>query len=584
MNRFSRVVLLLFLGALFRGACASAPETERAGGNPEAGDAVSRPRFVLYASPSSRRLLQGEAVDLRARVNVWRDLLRARGASYRILTHPDQWKVIPPGVAIILPSAYALDEGERRLLSERLAAGDSLLATGVPGSLDGAGKFAGPGFAGELFGPVAQPSETARDAQFLIVVGDTPLTYRLPAGARLWIGKAGSGDRVTFRQAGGGYVSDWSRRPGEGGILPFPANQKGRRVLLGWNETVWGTKADDLHTLAGAAIDWVEGRPIAYLATWPWPYRAALTLGVDATWRFEHLPALAQLLQRHGAVASFHLLAADVAGQAALLARLSSSGHDVASLGDRWHRFAGLSEDDQSRRVAFSARSLDKTLGAGRGLAGLRPPEGATDAATEKAVIRHGGSYLVDVGRVESALPEWSMQGALVLLPNTLNLEGGGAAPAVQARRWNESLQGELARTLTLGGYAYIGVDAAALVPGGPLYATFAGFLSSARQKPMLWLGKATAIARWWQERKRISLDGQVDGADLVLTLNVDPGLPIDFPLAVPIHPPPGRERISLTETLLEARLETTADGGQTLVLRGLKEGQYRLRLRFSPR
>ncbi len=583
MNQVSRIVLLFFLLALLRSACAVAPETGRTSASTDVSDA-SRPQFVLYASPSSRRLFQGEATDLRARVNVWRDLLRARGASYRILTHPDQWKAVPPGVAIVLPSAYALDERERRLLTERLAAGDSLLATGLPGSLDEAGKFIGAGFAGELFGAVAQPSENARDAQFLVVVGDTPLTHRLAAGTRLWIGKASPGERVTFRQTGGGYVSDWSRRFGENGIFPFSTDPKARRVLLGWTENLWGGKAGDLHTLAGAAVDWVEGRPIAYLATWPWPYRAALTLGVDATWRFEHLPALAQLLQRHGAVASFHLLAADVEGQAALLARLLAAGHDVASLGDRWHPFSGLSEEEQSRRVAFSARSLDKALGMGRPLAGLRAPEGATDAATEKAVIRHGGSYLVDVGRVESALPEFSTQGALILLPNMLNLEGGGVPPAAQARRWNENLQSELARTLALGGYAYIGVDAAALVPGGPLYAAFAGFLSSARQMPTLWLGKATAVARWWHERKRVSLDSQVEGADLVLTLSVDRGPPIGFTLAVPIHPPPGREHISLVETLPEARLETATDGGQALVLKGLGEGQHRLRLRFSPR
>mgnify|MGYP001363866860 CR=1 FL=1 len=584
MNRVSRVVLLVFLFSLLRGACAAAPETGRASGNPDVPDVVSRPLFVLYASPSSRRLLQGEEIDLRARVNVWRDLLRARGASYRILTHPDQWKAVPPGVAIVLPSAYVLDEPERRLLTERLAAGDSLLATGLPGSLDESGKFAGVEFASELFGPVTQPSENARDAQFLIVVGDTPLTYRLAAGSRLWIGKASLGDRVTFRQAGGGYVSDWSRRPGENGVFPFLADPKARRVLLGWTETLWSGKEGDLRTLAGAAVDWVEGRPVAYLATWPWPYRAAVTLGVDATWRFEHLPALAQLLQRHGAAASFHLLAADVEGQAALLTTLLAAGHDVASLGDRWHPFAGLSGDDQSRRVAFSARSLNKALGAGRAFAGLRAPEGATDVATEKAVIQHGGSYLVDVGRVESALPEFSTHGTLVLLPNTLNLEGGGATPATQARRWRESLQGELARTLTLGGYAYIGVDAAALVPGGPLYGAFAGFLSSARQMPALWLGKATTVARWWQERKRISLDSRVEGAYLVLTLNVDRGPPIDFPLALLIHPPPGKEHISLAEAMPEARLETAADGRQVLVLKGLREGQHRLRLCFSQR
>ena len=70
-----------------------------AGAQAPQGVAAAKP-FVIYVSPASRKFLQKEGPDLKARVNLWRDIIAARGAPYVIVTHPLQLAKTPPGVAI----------------------------------------------------------------------------------------------------------------------------------------------------------------------------------------------------------------------------------------------------------------------------------------------------------------------------------------------------------------------------------------------------------------------------------------------------------------------------------------------------
>lgn len=542
--------------------------------------ALQRPLVVLYASPASMHLLQRGAMDLRARVNLWRDLLRERGDNYRILTQPEQWRSVAPGAAIVLVSAYAMSQAEQQLLQDRLAAGDSLLATGYPASRDESDKPVVSSFVSSVFGPLAPTAERAPTGEFMVVVGDTPLTYPLNTGTRLWLGKDEAGARPALRRPGAGYLSDWSRQPGPSGLLSFASNDRTRRVLLGWPETAWDPRTKDWHTLAGAALDWVEGRPLAYLATWPAPYRAAMSFGVNATWRFENLPHVAQLFQAHAVRASFYLLASDAARQVPILSQLVQGGHDVGSLGDLWRPFVGETAELQAHRVEIGAQSLRKALGEGQAFSGLRTPEGATDANTESAVLRQGGDYLVDLGRIDSVVPVLAQAGQLTLLSDTLTLDTDNAA---ESARWGQSLIDQRERALALHGYAFVGLDAAAMTPDSALDATLNRFLTDSRSTaPELWLASAAQVSHWWKARQRIKLESHQEDADLVLKLDVATGPPIEFPVAISLVPPVGSVLAGITEPRPDSRLELRPDGTQSLVITGLSQGTRSVRLHLS--
>ena len=538
------------------------------------------PLVVLYASPASGQLLRLSALDQKARVNMWRDLLHERGDPYRIVTHPGQWDDIAPGAAIVLVSAYALSEQEKALLKKRLDGGDSLLATGNPASRDESNNPVDSKFVNTLFGPAVPPAAPAPAGEFIVVAGNTPLTYALPTGTRLWVGKDPQRQRAALMAPGAAYISDWSRHAAAGGVLAYASVGISRRVLLGWPETDWDARSKDWRTLASAALDYVEGHPIAYVETWPAPYQAAMSFGVNATWHLENLANLAKLFDEQQVKASFHLLAPDLAAHAATLRTMVQAGHDVASLGDVWRPFAGQPRGEQERRLKVAADGLHQALGRRDAFSGLRTPEAATDVNTQAAVASAGGHYLVDLGRIDSALPVLAEAGQLTLLPSTLTLDSSNAE-AIQ--QWGQLLADERKRALQLHALSYVGLDDVNLGSDGNSRDTLRQFLAQTRQQSSIWLASAAQVSQWWQLSQRIRLQTRQEGADLLLTLLVDTDHPIAFPVAIAIVPPPGRSRIRIAEPQAGMKLETQSDASTSLVIQGLPAGSQQIRLHFDP-
>src|SRR5204862_6172616 len=131
-----------------------------------------------------------------------------------------------------------------------------------------------------------------------------------------------------------------------------------RRALLGYPEVAWDAKMADYVKLANLALDWVEGKPVAYLHSWPWPARGAVTLGVDALWRFENVPRLSDAMSKAGVNGSFHFLSTDASANAAAIKDLLKAGHSVGGFGDSTQPFAGQPPGEQSARVEKMVRGF----------------------------------------------------------------------------------------------------------------------------------------------------------------------------------------------------------------------------------
>src|SRR5258706_10413467 len=174
----------------------------------------------------------------------------------------------------------------------------------------------------------------------------------------------------------------------------------------------------------------------------------------------------------HGMRASFHFLPADARANAALVHDLVKSGQSVGGFGDDVQPFAGQPEAEQRARIERMAQAFRDALGADFSVRGLRAPQGATDAATEKAAASL--DYLVDVGRVDSAVPVLSDGRRLLVLSASTNLDGTSTPDAIAA-----GLADATTRTDMLGGYAFVGVDAAALMRESAVDAALATFIES---------------------------------------------------------------------------------------------------------
>lgn len=538
--------------------------------------AAAKTTFILFASPVSRKLLAAEPVDLKWRVNRWRDLLQERGASYTIATHAAQLALLPRGAVLIMPSAIALGDEERRVVAERLASGDSLLATGMPGTVDEQGAAVAPRFLEETFGVKAQPAPVA-DRKFLVVAGDTPLTYALPAGSRLWIGARDRFPTPLLSAPGAAYLSDWSRASGATGMLAFTTVGTSRRALLGWHEGVWEGQPEQYRRLAQLALDWVEGRPVAHARAWPSPYRAAMTIGVDSLWRFENIAPIAQTLAKSGVRASFHIPSSDAAANAAALQELPRAGHSVGGFGDAAEPFAGKPGNVQQARVEAMVQGFRNALGADSPAVGLRAPQGATDEATERAAASL--DYLVDAGRVDSSIPVLAANQRLVLLSANASFDASSTLEAIAS-----GLAGAASRAQLLRGYAFVGVDGAAFLPDSAMQVGLARFLDSRAKGDALWMASAADVSAWWRARQRLGVATAWDAGESVLTVDITVGEPLPHAAAVALVPPPAVGNVSIDGAgVAGATLQAGADASRSLVLTGMQPGKYRLRLRFQP-
>jgi len=532
---------------------------------------VSAKGFVIYASPTSRKLLQGEAPDLKARANHWRDLLAARGSSYTIVTHPRQLAAVPIGIALILPSAVALDDEEKRLITERMEAGEGLLATGMPGTLDVTGTPVSPAFLEKTF-QVSAKATPRGDRGFLITVGDTPLTYTLAPGTRVWVGKEKFATPL-LSESGAGYLSDWSRSTGETGLVAFATVGKSRRALMGWTEAAWDGQAADFRKLAEAALDWVEGKPSAWLRTWPWPYRGAVTIGIDSLWKFENAPRAASRLAERGVHGSFHFVSDQVEPNAAIIRDLAKGGQAVGGFGDSTQPFGGKSEREQKVRVERMVDEFHRVLGADFPVAGLRAPQGVTDEGTEKAAASL--DYIVDIGRVDSLVPSLSENGHLVLLAASANFAATNTAEMIS------SALDVAMRKAFVGGYAFVGFDLAGLAQDSPMETALAQSLEGSKALGALWMGSATEVAQWWRERSAIKVTSTWKPADSILDLDVTVAQPLQFGASIQLSPPQGLLP-RLEDPPAGVQLQN-AGGATALVLTGLPAGTHRLRVRFVP-
>jgi hypothetical protein len=223
------------------------------------------------------------------------------------------------------------------------------------------------------------------------------------------------------------------------------------------------------------------------------------------------------------------------------------------------------------------AQAFRDALGADFSVRGLRAPQGATDAATEKAAASL--DYLVDVGRVDSAVPLLSDGRHLVVLSASTNLDATSTADAIAA-----GFAGATTRTRTLGGYAFVGVDAAALTRESAIDAALATFIEStaAGKADAPWAASAADVAEWWRARAQLRISSAWSPGDSTMTLEVVAAEALRFPLAIAIEPPPGAKNVRLEE-VEGAQLQADAAGNPAVVLSALPAGAKRLRIRFLP-
>ena len=143
----------------------------------------------LYASPITSVFFKENGASYDTLKQHWREYFRPYGGSYREVSRTSLLAGLKPGV-LVLGSAILLDAQERKAINAFADAGGSILATWGTGARNGKGQWAGYDFVEDLLQMKITGKVTNENAEhFLNTFGDSPLTWALPGGDRIFLGE-----------------------------------------------------------------------------------------------------------------------------------------------------------------------------------------------------------------------------------------------------------------------------------------------------------------------------------------------------------------------------------------------------------
>ena len=536
--------------------------------------------LVLLQSPATAAYFKGTKTSYEDDLLVpWRSFFRRNKVAVRE-AKAGELASIKGKAVLILPSTVVLSDAERKAVQSRIAAGWSVLGTWALGTRDEKGRARGYGFIEELFGvKVIYDKPAAEDFRTFVPYGETPLTYRLRAGQRMYFRPSEEAPLRLRTDHGAGRLSDFSRdvsRPEA--LMPvaaFDERNGSRRAYIGVAESSWDSAQADMDAMLFSTLEWLKRKPIVFRSAWPGAYEAALLLEMDTEDKFANGAAYAAQLDKAGLRGTFFCLTSEAAKNAGTLKRIAAK-HEIAYHAEVHTGFKGLDAAKQDERMKAMEKQLAPLLPQGMKVVGFRPPLEEYDATTEKVLRPNGLAYMAASNETsEDMLPLFSkVDPQLVLLPRTwaddiVLLRAGKLEAAAADRMLLASLE------TTLAGHALglLSIHSQHFESGGALDRAMPPFLQAvAKARDKLWISPAEEIARWWRDREAVKVTTRGDR----VTLDVARGGIKGIKLIV-IAPTAGKA----PQVEGGGRVSKLDDQRWAILLPELAAGKKELRLRF---
>jgi hypothetical protein len=391
---------------------------------------------------------------------------------------------------------------------------------------------------------------------------------------------------------------DWSRNiksAKPSGLISFmqrtPAAGNARSVVLGYPERLWFA-ADPiaLDAMAGDALFWLMRQPAVYLATWPYPYRSAFLLSINASdVNNETDDAFAKQTENAGWHGTYYLLSENAEKAKPLLSKLQQRGHEIAYFGDRMVSFQNQSPNQQKRRLDLMQNEFKQAEFELSSPAGFRAPLEAYDDTTIRLLRARGVSHIVtDPGASDARLPvispgPVSANGEqLVLLPRSMS----GPEDLIHENKPAQAMKTFLAEIELADKMGSLGVVSVSTQTSlNP--AQWGEVLSKLKEpEKKIWLTTANQAASWWRERERVKISLNTDVTPALLTVEVSEGAPLQQSVTLLVNlPQPGRT-VRLTpdgHTLPPPEIGPVDNLRSALILSKLSAGKYDWYLSFGP-
>lgn len=527
-----------------------------------AGDDMTRklvpnklPPVFIYASPTSRRFFAAGGINYQNNLDTWQLVLRRLDIPFEIidnLSPIEKNGFKPANSLLILPSAIALSEPERRSLGRYHDQGGALLASWLCGVRNERGEWLGFGFMESVLGTkVVGTTEADNDDSFLIPYGNSPVSHQLPAGFRVWTERVPNWYplRLASNQLAA-QITDWSRgvkHDKRAGLISYEqraiSSGTTRSVVLGFPERLWYSadqKAFD--ALAGDALFWLLREPAVYLSNWPYPYHSGFILSINASdFTEETDDAFARQTEAAGWHGTYYVLSEHAESGKTLLGKLAQRGHEIGYFGDRLVGFQNQSANQQKKRIDTMFNEMKELEIDTASPPGFRAPMESSDATTLRLLRAKGISHIVtDSGVSESRLPLISPGPVaangepLVLLPRTLSGAEDLMADTPPAEAIKNYLT-ELDLTTDMGALGVVSLPTrSSLSPAqwGEILARL-----KARDK-QIWLSTANQVSSWWREHERVHVSLNTDVSPALLTLQISGEGPLQHAVTLLVNLP----------------------------------------------
>ncbi len=492
------------------------------------------PMVLLYLSPSTKAYQDSGKAGFTTYPSIWQTFLRKYRIPFQNIASVEQLEASTPGV-LLLPSLVALSQREKQAIQKFRASGGSVLSTWLTGVRDESGGWQGFGFMQNVLNvEVVGDTEPTEEISTLMPYGDSPITYSLLAGQRLWMERVkGMYPLRLSGRAASAQIMDWGRTSvmgKSGAIITFDEQRQStgvlsRSVTLGYTERLWlSTEPKVLEAIAYQAMTWLLRQSAVHVAAWPFPYTAALSVLVSASDVLDSADLkFADVVEKAGMRASYYVLSNNLKKSMDALKKLQAKGHEIGYMGDQFGGFRGLPEATQSKRLTAALQEM-KEAGVSPGPDyGFHAPMEAQDKTTELLLNQLGFSHQIgfletsDI-RVPMLIPRAA--GAanpakpMVILPRTIS-----SPEDLMAEEPEEGFKQFLAEfelSKAMGSLALVRFPNQSVLTEVEVGNIFKRFKESSAD---VWIATNGEVARWWRERDRIS--AEIDTSSAVLRLSV---------------------------------------------------------------
>lgn len=464
----------------------------------------------------------------------WRRNLRKYRKNFQIIDRTQLLGKLNPGV-LVLASAQVLDSAELSAIREFAKAGGGLLATGATGSRDASGKFIGYGFVEGQFNLRVRAEHYQSDSDwFLMPFGDGPLTWSLPAGRRIYVGKDGA-DLLRIESGNlAGVVMNWDREKddiGTNGAIAFDDADNRRGVYFAFPEAALGYHTpSEIAQIIDNVIGWLRHEPKLFKSAWPDAHVAAHLMEMDTEDRFFSAPNFANHLEKIGAKGTFYCLMSEAIKYPNVVKDLLARGHEIGYHADVHVGFKNEPAAVQEKRILSMKRQMQIILGdASTQATGFRAPTESYDEATEILLRRSGIlHHAADPSSHENRLPFFSTaepaldsEQALVVLPRTQYDDVSFKKLGFNVERVQETMAYDLDLIVKSGAFGLLSVHTQNYVDGGLMRIAMEKYVDVvASYKDRLWVARGDRIAAWWRKRQLVSVKQSL-AEDNTITMRV---------------------------------------------------------------